>query len=97
MPITKRELPDVNGRRLESGVIVEPTKPVLYCQTCGDIYSAAPGDYWAADITKPLTCDSCGGALELARKLVRYVPWEQGEAISKLIRDTITWPAGPKE
>lgn len=92
MPVTKRDLPNIQGRRLDSGAYIEPTRPVLYCRTCGDTYSASPGDYWAADATKPLTCDGCGGLLELARRLIQYVPWEQGEAIRAMVRDTVRWP-----
>ena len=92
MPMTKRDLPNVQGRRLRDGGYVEPVRPVLYCLSCGDTYSASPGDYWSADSNKPLACDSCGELLELAYRLTMYVPWGQKMQAIKAVQEVTVWP-----
>lgn len=92
MPVTKRDLPDVQGRKLANGAYIEPVRPVLYCRSCGATYSATPGDYWNAEGGKVLTCDECGEPLELAHKLTRYVPWGQRGEIGKLLDNGVIWP-----
>lgn len=92
MPVTKKDLPNVQGRKLESGGYQEAVRPVLYCRSCGDTYSATPGDYWNADAGKVLTCDTCGEPLELAHKLTVYVPWAQRDKAVSAVRGVIAWP-----
>lgn len=95
MPVTKRDLPDVQGRKLADGGYIEPVRPVLYCRSCGATYSASPGDYWHAEGGKPLTCDECGDPLELAQRMVRYVPWDQRGALARHMDAAIVWPVDP--
>lgn len=92
MPVTKRDLPNVQGRKLKGGGYVEPVRPVLFCLTCGATYSASPGDYWSADSNKPLACDDCGEPLELAHRLEMYVPWGQRAAAVKAVQGATMWP-----
>lgn len=94
MPVTKRDLPDVHGRKLKDGGYVEPVRPVLYCRTCGASYSASPGDYWNVEGGKALTCGDCGEPLELAHRLRAYVPWAQRNEIMEAVRNAVQWPEG---
>lgn len=93
MPVTKKDLPTIRGRKLPGGGYVEPVRPLLFCRCCGNEYSASPGDYWNATPNDVLTCDDCGEPLELARKLIAFVPWAQGAALRSLVLDACQWPA----
>lgn len=47
-------------------------RPLMYCHTCGEEYSANRGDYFAANPDTVLTC--CGEPMRLAVRKAVY--WE---------------------
>lgn len=71
------DLPEVTGQRLPNGAYIEPVRPVLRCPSCGQTFSATPGDYWMLPGDHVLTCDACDGEpMTLVRKRVVYENWE---------------------
>lgn len=78
MPVTKAQLPMLHGRKLADGGYVEPVRPVLRCDVCGECYSATPGDYWNLPDDHVFEC--CGEPCDLVVKSTRYEPWPASSA-----------------
>lgn len=65
------DLPNLTGTKR-----TEPD-PFLYCEVCGDHYSANAGDYWAVPKDHVFTC--CDEPMRLVREVTQLVDALAGE------------------
>lgn len=92
--VTKADLPVVKGKRLPSGAYIEPIRPLLFCRSCGESFSADPGDYWELSPGHVFACGDCTddeGAnvpMVLVRKREVFVPWEADSELTDFLEAT---------
>jgi glyoxylate utilization-related uncharacterized protein len=76
--VRKSDLPIIKARKLRGGGHMEPVRPSLYCDQCGEQFSADPGDYFYLPDSHGFTCTNveCGeNALRLVSRRVSFVDW----------------------
>lgn len=90
--VTKADLPIIEDTPLPGGGTLLANRPSLYCPSCGETYSATPGDYWQLSPGHVFTCAECededGAAVPMA--LVRQrevtVPWDEQETLDNCLQ-----------
>jgi DNA replicative helicase MCM subunit Mcm2 (Cdc46/Mcm family) len=77
--VLKSDLPHITARKTTSGHSIEPVRPMLYCDQCGEQYSADPGDYFYAPpdylfVCAEAECDK--NELRLVSRRVTFEDWK---------------------